>query len=67
MQKIAKTILVAYVLSYFIIKTHLFDIDHFPRTFDMESPTSDTGRKNLKPNCTNNIEMTKRSLDVAST
>ena len=38
MQKIAKPILVTYVLSYFIIKTHLLDVDNFPQTFDMESP-----------------------------
>ena len=40
MQKISKTTLGTYVLSYFIIKTHLFDVDNFPRTFDMESPHS---------------------------
>ena len=42
MPKIAKTILVTCVLSYFIVKTHVFDVDHFPRTFDMASPKDQT-------------------------
>ena len=34
----AKTILETYILSYFIKKVHLFDVDYFSRTFDLESP-----------------------------
>ena len=36
--KMAKTILVTNVLSYFIIKNAFFDVEDFSRIFDMESP-----------------------------
>ena len=42
-----KIINLPYYLSHFIKKKTLFDVDLFPRTFDMESPYSMIKRRNL--------------------